>query len=95
MGSFTRVNVFYTDLVEYLAKSGLMSYGAFLNGDDVHTTSFNGGGLIVMGNESAGISPSLEKFIRKRITIPRIGGAESLNASIATAIILDNVMRKK
>jgi len=93
MGSFTRVNVFYTDLLEYLSKSQIMTYGAFLDGENVHSMKFSDTGLIVIGNESAGISPALEKLIRKRITIPRIGGAESLNASIATAVILDNVMR--
>jgi RNA methyltransferase, TrmH family len=95
MGSFIRVSVFYTDLAQYLASSSLTTYGAFLDGGNVHSMSFDGGGLIVIGNESAGISPAVTSLIRKRITIPRQGGAESLNASIATAVILDNIARSK
>jgi TrmH family RNA methyltransferase len=94
MGSFTRVNVFYTPLPGFIRSSALMSYGAFLDGEDIHHIDFGRGGLIVIGNESTGISPEVESLVRKRITIPRRGGAESLNASIATAVILDNVMQR-
>ena len=95
MGSFTRVNVFYTDLPPYLAESELPVYGAFLNGRDVHEISFAPGGLIVIGSESHGISDALVPLIRERITIPRYGGGESLNAAIATAIICDNVIHRR
>jgi RNA methyltransferase, TrmH family len=94
MGSFTRVSVFYTDLENYLSKSKLKVYGTYLNGDDVHTLRFDTEGLIVIGNESHGINPKLEKFISNKITIPRYGKAESLNAGIATAIICDNLRRR-
>ncbi len=93
MGSFLRVHVFYVPLVEYLLRISLPVYGMFLNGKDVHTEKFSQGGLIVIGNESKGISPEVEKQISHRITIPRVGGAESLNASTATAIVLDNLRR--
>jgi TrmH family RNA methyltransferase len=56
---------------------------------------FNGGGLIVIGNEANGISPAIEKIVTQKITIPRYGKAESLNAAIATGIILDAVRSKK
>jgi TrmH family RNA methyltransferase len=93
MGSFTRVKVYNTDLPEFVSTSGLETYGAFLDGEDVHSAIFGNGGLIVIGNESGGISKSLASMITHRITIPRLGGAESLNASVATAVILDNVVR--
>ncbi len=94
MGSFLRVNIFYTALEEFLAGGKLPVYGAFLDGENVHTTSFAAGGLIVIGNESKGISPGVEKWVTHRITIPRLGRAESLNASTATAIVLDNLRRR-
>ena len=93
MGSFLRVGVFYTPLEEFLAKVSLPTYGTFLEGENVHRVKFAKGGLIVIGNESKGISPEVEKQIPHRITIPRVGGAESLNASTATAIVLDNLRR--
>jgi TrmH family RNA methyltransferase len=93
MGSFTRVKIYYTELFDFLDKNQLRSFGAFLNGKDIHDLSFGAGGLIVIGNESHGISAGLESFITDRITIPRYGKAESLNAAIATAVICDNLAR--
>jgi len=98
MGSFTRLQVYYTDLSKYLKERDvceLMVWGAFLDGQNVHDCNFENGGLIVIGNESKGISPEVEKLITRRITIPRYGNAESLNAAIAAGIICDNVRRKK
>lgn len=97
-GSFTRVNWWYgnlTDFFQLLKKSGaeMPVYGAFLDGEDVHKASFKAGGYLVMGNESNGIRPDIESFITQKITIPRYGGAESLNVGIATAVILDNWKR--
>lgn len=92
MGSFCRVNVFYTNLSDYLKQQKASVYGTFLEGADVHTTQFANSGFVVMGNESNGISAAVEKYVTHRITIPRKGGAESLNAAIATAIVLDNVL---
>ncbi len=91
MGSFCRMNIQYTSLVDYLAAVSMPIYGTFLGGKDVHQLSFSSGGLIVMGNESNGISPEVEKYVSQKITIPRFGNAESLNAAIATAIVLDVV----
>jgi RNA methyltransferase, TrmH family len=93
MGSFTRAEIFYTDLEEYLSKTKNKIFGAYLDGRDVHQLSFGKGGYVVIGNESKGISPSLEKYITDKITIPRYGKAESLNAAIATAVICDNIRR--
>jgi TrmH family RNA methyltransferase len=95
MGSFCRVNVFYTSLEEFLASTKSMVYGTFLGGADVHEVRFAPGGLIVMGNESSGISKGIGRFITQKITIPKYGGAESLNAAMATGIILDNLKRNQ
>ena len=92
-GSFTRVNIFYTDLKDFLSKTKLPILGAFLNGENIHKTKFPAGGILVMGNESNGVSKEIEKLITKKITIPSFGKAESLNVAIATAIILDNWKR--
>ncbi len=93
MGSFTRSKIFYTDLEDYLSKTQLKIFGAYLIGEDVHQVDFGKGGLMVIGNESKGISPSLEKYITNKITIPRYGKAESLNAAIAAGVICDNIRR--
>jgi TrmH family RNA methyltransferase len=94
MGSFTRCKILYTELAMYLeGKKGVRMFGAFLDGKDVHAVDFGQGGLIVIGNESKGISNELEGFITDRVTIPKYGNAESLNAAMATGIICDNLRR--
>lgn len=93
MGSFTRVKIFYTDLREYLSKVKSPVYGAYLDGVDIKDAAFGTGGMIVIGNESKGINPDLKQFVSHKITIPRFGEAESLNAGIATGIICYAVRR--
>jgi TrmH family RNA methyltransferase len=95
MGSFTRSTIFYTDLIDFFKTiKGKAVYGAYLDGQNIYDTDFAKGGFVVIGNESRGINDNLEAFISQKITIPRFGEAESLNAAIATAVILDNIRRK-
>jgi TrmH family RNA methyltransferase len=90
MGSFTRVNGFYTDLPTFLkSRKNTEIFGALMNGTSVHSITFPLGGILVIGSESHGISRDVTKCLTKKITIPRFGNAESLNAAIAGAIILD------
>ena len=93
MGSFTRIHLYYTDLKEYLSRSQKPVFGAFLEGEDVHQTDFGTEGIVVIGNEARGISDEVAALVSNRITIPRYGKAESLNAAIATAVICDNIRR--
>ena len=96
MGSFTRVALFYTSLVEYFEKMpGESVMGAVMNGESVYSGEFPANGYLIMGNESNGIETDLIKYINNQLTIPRLGGAESLNVGVATAVILDNLIRAK
>jgi RNA methyltransferase, TrmH family len=95
MGSYVRVKLFYTDLLGFFQnKKNEFIGGALLNGTSIYNLQLPQNGYLIIGNESNGISESLQIFVNERITIPRRGGAESLNASVATAIILDNFFRK-
>ncbi len=89
MGSFTRVNISYTDLPSFLQKQKFTKIGTFMNGDSVHTFSFPKKGILVIGSESHGISKEVAKQITVKVTIPSFGKAESLNAGVATGIVLD------
>lgn len=93
MGSFLRVNVYYTSLEEYLSATDRAVWGTFMQGEDVHHVDFGMSGFLVIGNEAKGISSELEPFITRKVTIPRYGVAESLNAGIACAVLLDNLKR--
>lgn len=93
MGSFTRVNVLQTELADFIKQAELPVYGAFLNGNNVHKQVFEDKLILVMGNESHGISDKLAELVTNPITIPQFGQAESLNVAMATGIILDNIKR--
>ena len=93
MGSIARVNVFYTDLpVWFKELSGIRIYAAMLEGKDVTKMSAIGEGLIIIGNESMGVDKELLQFANEKISIPRKGNAESLNAAVATGIILSHLV---
>ena len=93
MGSFTRIAFVYTDLFQFIKETTVPVYGAFLHGDNIHKTVLKSEGIILMGNESSGISKELESLVSHKLTIPSFGAAESLNVSIATAVICDNFRR--
>ncbi|MDP4151167.1 MAG: RNA methyltransferase, partial [Bacteroidota bacterium] len=93
MGSICRVGVMYGDLPALVARyPGLPVFGATLEGRSVYEMERPGKGMIVIGNESKGIRPELLAAIRVPVTIPRIGSAESLNAAVATGIILSHLV---
>jgi TrmH family RNA methyltransferase len=87
-------NVHYSDLAAVLPHLGLPLFGAMLNGENIYKADFGAEGLIVMGNEGNGLRPEIERMVNKRITIPRLGNAESLNVGIATAIFCSEINRK-
>lgn len=94
MGSFTRVNIHYMDLEGFFTKNqAYQIYGAVLDGENIHKENFITPMIILMGNESKGIEPGLVRYIDKKITIPSMGKAESLNVAVSTAIICDNIFR--
>ncbi len=93
MGSFARVTVHTAPLAGMLAGAKVPVLGCDLAGYDVHTLRPERDAVIVVGSEGRGLSPAVSALVTKRVTIPRYGGAESLNAAIAAAIICDNLRR--
>ena len=91
MGSFARVPTHVTDLSELLATvaTDVAILGCDLTGDDIHTLPPRRHAVVVIGNEGHGLSPAVAVRLTRRITIPRYGRAESLNAAIAAAIVCD------
>lgn len=92
MGSLVRIPVSYTSLPEWLGmQTDVKKYAAVLSGDDY--SAVTGSGILMMGNESKGLSAALSALATDRLTIPRIGGAESLNVAVATGILLAQLTR--
>ncbi len=93
MGSIARVNVHYTDIIQCLATANVAVYGAVLNGGNLPQVKGLSEGILVIGNESKGIRAEVLPLIQHPLTIPRIGHAESLNAAVATGIILSHLLK--
>lgn len=96
MGSIARVNVMYCNLKNHLMKSKVPIYGTFLEGKNIYTEKLMQPSIIVLGNESNGICPEIQRLITHAITIPRFGSfqqTESLNVATATAIVLSEFCR--
>ncbi len=92
MGSLGRVNVIYTDLIDWLDEnSNVKIYSASLEGEDVKTVGKLKEGILIIGNEANGVSDEVMNLVSEKINIPRIGEAESLNAAVAAGIILSHV----
>ena len=93
MGSISRVAVVYEDPAVMIRRTpGVPVYTAVLQGEGLYGIGRIGQGLIVIGNESKGIRPEVQELATRRVTIPRIGQAESLNAAVATGIILSHLV---
>jgi TrmH family RNA methyltransferase len=94
MGSIASVQVHRTDLLEWLMNYKGDVYGAFMKGEKVSHEVLPSYGVMVIGREGSGIRDYIKKYIRYPITIPGYGQAESLNAAVATGIILWEMMKK-
>lgn len=93
MGSFLRVTVVIRDIPQFLEKhASLPSYAATLHGHDITHTQKITAGIILIGNESRGLSEETLRRSSHHITIPRLGQAESLNAAVATGIICGRLL---
>jgi len=103
MGSFCRVEVVDTDLPALFVRPTCPKkiYGTFLEGKNIYNQELSETAMIIIGNESRGISPAVEKFVTDKITIPSYPltydeekHAESLNAAIATAVVCAEFRRR-
>lgn len=96
MGALANVSVIYTDLQMYLQKAEQPVYGTFLGGQNIYKTDLPEKAIVVIGNEGNGISPAVGTLVNHKITIPKSKNAlaESLNASVASAIIMSEYFRR-
>jgi len=97
MGSLARVNVHYCskDEIASMLDKNTTICGAFMNGENIFTTQLQAPLSIIIGSEAHGIV-SLESLVQRRISIPAHNAddhPESLNASVAAAIIMSVVSK--
>ena len=88
MGSFTRVGTLYVDLEHYLNNFDGDLYGLDLVGKSLNSFNNSNKCGFILGNESHGISPSVQLLLKDRLTIKKYGNAESLNVAMTANILL-------
>lgn len=93
MGSFARVTAHTADLAAALAATTAPVLGCDLVGDSVHALAPLRDAVVVIGSEGRGPSPAVAARLTRRITIPRLGRAESLNAAVAAGIVCAQLRR--
>lgn len=95
MGSIARIKIMETGLGELFRRFPAMPvYAAVMDGENIFKTSLDNHGFIIIGNEARGISTGLSPFIHKKITIPKFGNADSLNAAVAAGIVCAEFRKK-
>lgn len=100
MGSIFRVPTYHhshgVEIIEKLKKKNISIFSTSLEGDKfIQNVNFNQPSLLIIGNESKGVSQYLEVLADSLIKIPMVGEAESLNAAIASSIIMYEALRQR
>jgi RNA methyltransferase, TrmH family len=93
MASIARVNVYYDENEEWLKNRSIPVLAATLHGSSLYDCFTMKEGILVIGNESKGLRKEILQHATKEITIPKRGEAESLNAAVATGIILSHLLK--
>lgn len=92
MGSLARVNILYGNPENWLnSHDTIATYAAALTGTPLKAVGQIKEGILIIGNESRGISDRLLQMAGKKIVIEKYGEAESLNAAVATGILLSHL----
>jgi len=100
MGSVYRVPTLYTEdlcqTVEVLKKHGIRSYAAHLKGANFYDQeNYQSGTAFLIGNEGNGLTEELTEKADTLIRIPMEGQLESLNAGVASAILMYEAYRQR
>jgi len=101
MGALLHVNIFYHDLKKLLkaaVDNSVPVFGTLLEGNSIYDHKPENIGIILLGNESKGISGELIPFITEKLSIPKFSdareGIDSLNVGMAASIVFSEFLRK-
>ena len=102
MGAIFRIRFVTADLpsaLRTIRQEGGKVYGTFLDGENIFSQELTNGSdapaVLVVGNEANGISAPVAEVVSARLTIPRYGHGESLNAAVATAVAIAEFRRRQ
>ncbi|MCL2630086.1 MAG: 23S rRNA (guanosine(2251)-2'-O)-methyltransferase RlmB [Firmicutes bacterium] len=83
------------DVIRKLKNNFVNVYGADMGGESVYTTDLTKDTAIIIGGEGFGISHLTANLADKKISLPQLGKVNSLNASVATGILLYEAVRQR
>ncbi|MDP4221785.1 MAG: RNA methyltransferase [Bacteroidota bacterium] len=102
MGAILNVKVHYCNLMDVLAEANrkkIPVYGTLLDGEPIYSSRLGRKGIILLGNESKGISTGLMPYVTRKLFIPKftkeVTGIESLNVGMAASIVFSEFARRK
>ena len=99
MGSIFRVPFVYVDdlfeVVEKMKDKNITTYAAHLNGTDYTREDYKAGTAFFIGNEGNGLTNELTDKAQKKIKIPMCGKVESLNAAMASGLLVYEARRQR
>lgn len=94
-GSLFRIPVIYADLPGLLSDNNTLAViGTYMDGESIYSTKLPASGILLIGNEANGIGEELAGMVSQRVSIPAFGKAESLNAGVATGILMSEWRRQ-
>ena len=99
MGAIYRVNIIEVENLEWtlkdLQKDGFKVVVTSLDtNNSIYDISYNKS-IVVIGNEANGVSKEVQELANERVKIPMLGKTESLNAAVATGIMIYEYVRRK
>ncbi len=101
MGAILHLNVHYSDLKKFVSLANgknIPVFGTVLNGESIYQHKLGSKGIILLGNESRGISDELMPFVTNKIMIPGMSrampGIESLNVGMAASVVFSEFFRR-
>jgi 23S rRNA (guanosine2251-2'-O)-methyltransferase len=82
--------------IEMLDESGFWVIGTSGDGNEtIYNFEFTGDILLILGNEEKGISPVILKRCHQILNIPSNGKIDALNVSVATGVVIAEIMRQR
>lgn len=83
------------EAIDKLKEAGLWIYVAETGGENIYKQNLTGPVGIVVGSEGNGVKQSIRTYCDGIVTLPLHGSVNSLNASVATAIVIYEILRQR
>jgi len=99
MGAILRLPLMECDdllpVCQHMKTAGIRIFAGHLDGEPLYRSDFRGSCAFLIGNEGQGLSPEIMAQADQGIRIPMKGKVESLNAAMAAAVLMYELLRQR